>query len=161
LTSSRIPRICRVKDFLSLGKKGTKTNFEVAIFFWHQYNLNCFEVMQRCHFKEDQPALVSCNYSQLTLRYFNDALNVKSFQINCCYCFSIPPNRVHFKLAGVMVYFHSHLLLVILPSSIKPESLAPIFVYKVPPSMNKQFSLDSFLEREGHHWVLVHYNKKL
>jgi len=40
----------------------------------------------------------------------------------------------------------------LLPSTNLPESLAPHFT-------NKQFSIDSFLDWEGHHWVFAHLHQ--
>jgi len=53
--------------------------------------------------------------------------------------------------------FHSHLLLVLAPTitlfNFAPTFLASIFYVKLCPFISKQFSIDSFLELEGLHWV--------
>jgi len=46
-----------------------------------------------------------------------------------------------------------------LPSSNLPESLVHILCIKLCHFINDQFSIDSFLDWEGHRWVLAYLNQ--
>jgi len=75
-------------------------------------------------------------------RYFKVIPPSISFQTDCRYCFWFPHTAVLSKQATVMVS-HSHLLLVLAPT-LDPIQFSPKVL--VPISINKQFSLDSFLD---------------
>jgi len=85
---------------------------------------------------------------------------LKSFQTGSRDCFSFSPNISHFKQAVVTV-FHSHQLLVLVPTfyplQFSKKVWLPVFVYKLCHFINKYFSIDSFLDWEGHRWVFAHF----
>jgi len=98
--------------------------------------------------------------SQFTLRYFNIILHVKlPFQTGCNYCFTYPPNLVHFKQVAVMVFiptscwsWRQHFTHI----NLARKFWSPIVYIKLCPSINKQYSSDSFLDWKGYLLVFAH-----
>jgi len=96
-----------------------------------------------------------------TLWYFNVLGTLKSFQtVNC---FHFPPKVVHFKQASING-FHSHLIVGIRaifchfssPTSKKSESFFDLLFWYLKSlfPINKQFSIDSFLD-----WDFAHLDQ--
>jgi len=116
-----------------------------------------YKYLKEFFFKKYCYCSICSNALFFALRYFS--LFKLSFQTGCCISLSfLPCNISHSKQAtlfSILLYFSRCFSFALLPRG-QIFLLIRFFIFllymKPPVAVNKNFSIDSFLDWEGHHW---------